>query len=274
MPEGPEVRIITEGLQKYLTNSKIIDINIIEGRYYPEERNPEYFKEFKNNLPLSITDIKCKGKLIYFILENNWYILNTLGMSGRWTTEKIKHSHIEIKYITDNQEKIIWYCDPRRFGTFKLLMGEKELTKKLKSLGPDILNDTTITTQQFIDIMRKHNSKNITKVLMNQSIICGCGNYLKSETLYRCKLSPHHNVIDLTDIQLENIFNTLKDLIQLSYQSQGASLSTYYDIEGQKGGFTFEFQVYGKKQDILGNTITTETTPDGRTTYWVKELQL
>ena len=36
-----------------------------------------------------------------------------------------------------------------------------KLTKKLKTIGPDILNDASLTFEVYKKIMRKHNKKNI-----------------------------------------------------------------------------------------------------------------
>ena len=42
---------------------------------------------------------------------------------------------------------------------------------------------------------------------MNQSIVSGCGNYIKSESLYRSGISPHNFVKDIDDICIERLFN-------------------------------------------------------------------
>ena len=268
MPEGPELKTLCDSLQ-FLENKQINDLIILSGRYAKENATPEYFEDLKNDLPLKIKKIKVKGKLLYFILEKNWIILNTMGMSGRWTKNHQKHCHIEINYEKDNK---IWFCDPRRFGTIKILNGFDNLDKKLESIGPDLLSGK-IKDTEFLKILRKHQKKNITKVLMNQSIVSGCGNYIKSESLYRAGISPNNSIEDLSDKKLKTLFNCLRDVMNESYQSKGATISTYYNIEDEKGEFKFKFRVYGRKIDDYGNEIVKEKTPDGRTSHWVKELQ-
>ena len=269
MPEGPELKVACDTLNEILVGSEIKNLNILSGRYYPKEKFPDKYIEFQNLLPLTITKIGVKGKLLYFIFNNNWVMLNTFGMTGRWTLNKQKHCHIELEF----DDKKIWFCDVRRFGTIKLLDKLTSLDKKLSTLGPDILN-SDISAEEFVDIVWKHKNKNITKVLMNQSIISGCGNYLKSEALYKSKISPHHIIENIDRNKLIDLFNNLKQTMIDSYRCQEASISSYYTTYDQKGTYVFRFLVYGRDNDDLGNMVIRERTLDGRTSHWVKNVQI
>ncbi len=266
MPEGPELKIACDSLNIVLKESIINDIKIHSGRYFPKERYPDNFENLLMLLPLKIKYIKVKGKLLYFILENDWIILNTFGMSGRWTTHVTKHCHIELCL---NNNLSIWFCDTRRFGTIKILDDIKLLDKKLNSLGPDMLN-SDINAEEFIRILRKYNHKNITKVLMNQSILSGIGNYIKSESLYKSGISPHNLIHEINKDRLIKLYHTIKDIMKNSYYSQCNKFNIGKDIER----YTFKFEVYMREYDSNGYKIIREKTPDGRTSHWVKELQI
>ena len=148
MPEGPELKLACDNLNIILKDKLIINIDILSGRYYPESRYPENYILFKKLLPLKIKEINVKGKLLYFIFENNWVILNTFGMTGHWTKIEKKHCHVKLKYDKDSY---LWFCDVRRFGTIKLLPNMFLLDKKLSTLGPDMLN-SDISEEQFLKI--------------------------------------------------------------------------------------------------------------------------
>ena len=93
MPEGPEVKLLVIELNKILKNKVLFDIELLSGRYI---KKPDNFDNFINNLPLKIIEVKNRGKFIYFILENNWFIFNTLGMTGNWTImENVKHNRLK-----------------------------------------------------------------------------------------------------------------------------------------------------------------------------------
>ena len=99
MPEGVEVSLLTKRIQK-LKKCTISSINILGGRY-SRHGNPKGLKEIKKNLPLKIINIHNKGKFIYMTLENNWYILITLGMSGTINIHQNPIKHDNIQFLTN-----------------------------------------------------------------------------------------------------------------------------------------------------------------------------
>jgi endonuclease-8 len=277
MPEGPEVNIIKDGLNYHLKNTTIVDINFPEGSKFLK-KTPDGFNNFKNALPLKIQEIKSKGKLIYFVFENGWYLMCRLLMSGGWYLEKAaKHNHCEIihkKKLTDDKTKSVWFVDPRHFGTLKWTNDKSVLDSVLNDIGPDLLNDK-IKPEDYVTKMKnkKNGRRTIATVLMEQSVFSGVGNYLKSEILYKARVSPHSIINNIPDEKLIEIFNITLEKIRKSYKAGGASIRDYSDIKGHEGEYSFNFAVYQKKKDPLGNKIVMEKTKDGRTTHWVPEYQ-
>ena len=268
MPEGPEVKTITDDLAKKISNKQLLNIEILGGRY-KKNGNPEKFDTFVDLLPTKITDVKCKGKFIWFEAKNGWTIWNTLGMSGGWKLVPSKHS--DVKFVFE--DITIWFTDQRHFGTLKFSDNSLDLDRKLSSLGPDLLSDDSLTKTQFIDIINKYPSKALPKILMDQKIFSGIGNYLKSEILYASKISPLRLVNTLSDLELSNLFKNSKEIIRLSYLYKGATIRNYSDLSNNDGQFTFEFKVYNKKKDSYGYVVLKTKTNDGRTTHWVAEVQ-
>ena len=68
MPEGPEVNVIKDGVNHYLKNNFIVDVNLPKGSKFLKKK-PDGYDDFKLSLPLKVIDVKSKGKLIYFIFE-------------------------------------------------------------------------------------------------------------------------------------------------------------------------------------------------------------
>lgn len=97
---------------------------------------------------------------------------------------------------------------------------------------------------------------------MDQSVISGCGNYIKAEVLYDAKVAPNRKVGELSETELELIFQALCVIPRLSYNNKGLSLRDYADENGQPGNHAKDLKIYGKKW-----AKRTET-PDGRITYW------
>ena len=272
MPEGVEVRIITLGLRKHFQNSTVNDI-IIHGGRYKKHNNLVGLDSFKNNLPLRLSNIECKGKFIYFTFSNGMYLFNTLGMSGHWTlNNQKKHNNVEFKLFHNKKEISLFFNDMRNFGTLKFINSKKDLEKKLNELGPDMFEKET-TFDVFKKAVKAKGKWNITKVLMDQKIISGVGNYIKSESLYRSAISPHRTIDNLSEEELKKLFNEIKYVIDQSYFHQGASVRDYSDVEDKKGDYHEHFVVYGKSEDDYGNLVKRFTSEDKRTTHWVPEIQ-
>jgi DNA-formamidopyrimidine glycosylase len=277
MPEGPEVNIIKDGINHNLKDKYIIDVDLPEGSKFLK-KTPDGYNLFKSSLPLKCIEIKSKGKLIYFVFENGWYLLCRLLMSGGWFLDKApKHNHCQIIYSgsqTQTNKKSIWFVDPRHFGTLKWTNEKKVLDDVLNDIGPDLLNDT-ITEKEYLEKMKnkKNGKRKISVVMMDQSVFSGIGNYLKSEILYQAKVAPDSVINNIPDDILVEIFKITLEKIKRSYKAGGASIRDYSDIRGKEGEYSFTFNVYQKKKDPLGNKIISEKTKDGRTSHWVPEVQ-
>jgi endonuclease-8 len=268
MPEGPEVKVIADQLKSILTNKFLTDFKVHSGKYL-DKCKLENLEIISKLFPLKIIDIKTKGKLIYFILEKNWVLFNTLGMSGSWSKERKKHCHIELNY--KNNEDImdnIWFCDIRRFGNLTFMNNTELINKKLNSLGPDMLSNPP-SVKEFINIYRKKNKWNICKALMDQSLVSGCGNYIKSEVLYDSNNSPYSIINELNDKKLTNIYRSFIKIINESYKNNGTSMLTYKDVNNKKGNYLLFLKIYKKKTTHKGEHVMKSITPDKRSTYWV-----
>jgi len=268
MPEGPEVKLISEYLNNYFKNTTIISIIFIKGRY--TKNLPIGYKTFTLNLPLSVTRVKTKGKFIYFLLENNISIWNTLGMSGDWSKKKIKHS--KVCFETDKGK--IYFVDQRNFGTFKFCFNIECLTKKLNDIGPDMLSDN-ISLKIFIERIniKRNKNKKIGVVLLDQKTISGIGNYLRSEILWYSKISPHRLISSLNDKEIKLLYKNIIKMIWIYYNTTKAlnkKKITKNDIK--KIDRDDGFLVYMQKYDINGNKVKREKL-GMRTIHWVQQHQ-
>lgn len=246
----------------------ITQITYLYGRY-TKHGPPEGHDEISPVLPQKVPVVSCKGKFIYIQLENEWAIWNTLGMTGSWSSSQQKHSRAQV-HLDDGSS--VYFNDIRNFGTLKYVQGKVALQKKLDSIGPDMLSED-VSYKTFIDRMRKKNDRIVTVNLMDQTIVSGVGNYLKSECLYFAGISPTRSCSTISDAELCNLNDTIKAVIRQSYKTGGATIYTFQNFEGEKGQYTSRFAVYNQKTDPNGREVKSFTSPEGRTTFWVPEVQ-
>jgi formamidopyrimidine-DNA glycosylase len=83
---------------------------------------------------------------------------------------------------------------------------------------------------------------------------------MKCEILYDCKLSPYRNINSIDDVMINNLYKSILKITDINIKADGRAIQL--------------FKVYlNKDKDEYGNKVIKEKTPDGRTTYWVKEIQ-
>lgn len=243
MPEGPEVKRTVEYLNDKLKGKVITDWSFYSGKYI--ENEPLGYEDFYESLPLRLEKINCKGKFIYFILENNHYIMHSLMMSGRWQEEIDNHTRWSIQ---TEDGTYLYFSNPRGFATVEFTDDSFDLRKKLVTLGPNIMTDE-FSYDIFEKKCDRYCKRNITSFLMDQNVFSGCGNYIKSEVLYRAKISPLRKVGDLSKEDKKNVYQALKDIPQESYEGKLIR------------------QVYGQPNSVKLKSA------DGRVTHWNPDEQ-
>lgn len=262
MPEGPETKQFVDSLNKFLSSTDdIMQIEVISGRY--TKKPIEGIEKVK--FPLSLSKVSCKGKFIYWeFLNTDIVLFNTLGMSGGWSS---KPKNARVKFITNKGD--LYFNDARNFGTLKFTT-KTNLKNKLESLGPDMLNEN-VDSGTFIKSLRRKPNLTLAESLMNQHIISGVGNYLKSDSLWLAKLSPNRLVKNTNDEELTNLCKCISYVIRCAYELNGKTILTYQTFDESPGSYSN--LVYGKKFDPCGDAVICEETKDGRTTWWVPTIQ-
>ena len=289
MPEIVEIAIfVNKLLIPTLRNRLLLNIEFTDySKYFNVLNNSELIKLLSSEL-CGIDYIGYKGKLIYFILSNGYYIVQSFGLYGGWYINYSKKASIILEYRDDENSidiKKLYYCDKSKMGNIIITNDKNILINKLKLLGPDvsedlikreyneIIDDISIYPKFTYEIFKsricdkKNLNKNICKILLDQSIISGIGNYLKCEILYDAKINPFLKVCDLNENDLLNIYSSIRIKIMLFYNCSG-NIAKYTDFITDKK--LSIFNVYEKKLDCYLNEIIKVKTPDNRYTYYVQ----
>ena len=190
-------------------------------------------------------------------------------MTGYWNSEGGKYERIRLDFSDGSK---VYFNDMRNFGTMKFVKGKHEMLKKLKTLGPDMLAQD-VPTHVFKEALMKRPKWSIAKALMKQSLVCGVGNYIKADSLWLAKLSPHRLVETLSEVEFADLNEAIKNVMRTSYASGGATIQSYVSFDDDVGTYTQKMIVYGQTHDPEGNEVIKEKTKDGRTTHWVPSVQ-
>lgn len=268
MPEGPECRRIASRLSYHLHQSEITNIEVLSGRYL--KKPIEDLDTFTRQLPIKVMGVGTKGKFIFIALEDCRSLWTTMGMAGFWTEDATKFSRIRMDY-TGPKSGSLYFNDARNFGTFKIAQSGEELDAKLATLGPDLLTDD-ISYEEFKSRINLRPTWPICKVLMDQSIVSGIGNYLKAEILWLTKISPHRLVSNVQEVEMQDLYQMSIATINCAYENFGSTVKVLDESIVSLIGDRHRL-VYGYATDIIGNNICCEQTEDGRVTHWVRGYQ-
>lgn len=276
MPEGPEVRIQVDRLQRY-KNKSIESIKINGGRYSKKEFLN--YKRMRLELPLKIKEINCKGKFIYWIFDNGGVLFNTLGMSGVWLNENDKMNYLKdfskhnnIRLVIDNKE--LYFNDYRNFGTL-MYRDREDLDIKLEKLGVDILMEYDLYKKFRERINRKRNDGLIGNVLLDQKVVAGCGNYLRAEVLYHSKISPFRKLKDIKEEEYKLIWRNLTKIGWIFYNiEKGIKRGVISENEKIVRMYNMDriFYVYMEDRDLSGNKVIRERLGT-RMIHWIPKIQ-
>ena len=251
MSEGPEYRLTVDFLRKKMVGKKIISFIFCGSSY--TDKYPEGYEIFDKSLPLKVLSIDCKGKIILFTFKKN-YILHSMMKSGNWQKNYDDYCKWFIE-LDDNTT--IWFRDKTVQGTLFFTTKKLIVDSKLLSLGPDIMT-SEFKLPLFKKLSKKHYKKNVTSFLTDQSIISGCGDYIKAESLYYAGVSPLRKIGELKDRELEMLYEGLRIISRVSYNKKGLSINDNNRI----GFFKEDLKIFKKK---FARKV---KTADGKITYW------
>ena len=300
MPEIVEIKKYCDFIKKQVLNKKVKSIKILGGRY-KKHGIFEGYKDILKDLPLKLLDVKSKGKFIYFIFEDDYILYCTLGLSGGWTfkknnSDKYKFPEImeflNVKDIEEYRDKslnhlnisfefdigTLYFFDMLSYGTISISNDEEKLEKKLRTLGPDIM-DANTTYEIFEEQISKPINKNkkIGNVIVNQKLISGIGNYLRADILWIAKVSPFRLVKNIEPKELKKIYQASRDLTWGDYDvKEGKKLKILSKHPKLPRDYERDFFVYYEEEDVNGEKVKKEELYEGsqkRMIYWVPTIQ-
>jgi len=221
-----------------------------------------------NNLYLLI-HLKMTGQLIYADKNGQFGGGHPIPPFGTQVPNKFTH----IIFDFDDGSHL-YFNDVRKFGWIKL-MNDTELKNEFEKLGPEPLgNDFTLGL--FKNNLLKHKNKPIKVVLMDPSVVAGIGNIYAVEACFDAKIEPDRKVSSLSDLDFENLFNSIKKILPLAIKYQGVSADNYVTLEGKMGDYYKKLWVYDREGENCPNQCGGEiikTKLGGRGTYWCPACQ-
>jgi len=175
-------------------------------------------------------------------------------------------------------EKHLVLSDTRKFAKVTVIKTEHVYhSPDLAHLGPEpLLKDFNFEVFQT-QINKKPNGK-VKTVLLDQTIIAGIGNIYSDEALWLANIHPESIVKKIDTKNLKNLFNAILTVLKNGIDFGGDSMSDYRNIDGEKGSFQEEHNVYRKKGEVCKKKscggIIKRIIVGGRSTHFCEKHQV
>lgn len=254
MPEGPEIRIAADQVEKAIKGRPILDV------FFAFERLKQYEFILKG---ANVTGVDTKGKAMLIRFNCGLTIYSHNQLYGKWVIRNAydyPNTNRQLRLaIHNDQSSALLYSA----SDIEVLRDEEVRNHPfIAKVGPDILSEE-VTAE---NLLARFHSKQFfgrkwTSLLLDQSFVAGIGNYLRSEILFVAKINPMLRPMDCTSNQLERAAQATIDLMWQSYYHDGITSDLDLAFKLKSEGQTMEqyrFWVFNREDQscrICGTPI-------------------
>lgn len=207
---------------------------------------------------------------------DDYILFSHLRMEGKYNIRKLgspydKHEHVSLIFDDDTELR---YRDTRKFGRMLLIKKEEASQRKpLIELGLEPWDDKL--TVEYLKGKFSTRKLPIKTVILDQGIVVGIGNIYADEILYMSRINPEKRANMLNKIELQNIIDNTKIVLEKAIKLGGTTIRTYTSSEGVHGRFQNELLVHNKEKEpclSCGEKII-KIKVGGRGTYYCPNCQ-
>lgn len=259
MPEGPEIKRLADAIEGIVGGEEVLEVEIAASAFKRYE---------KDLLGKRVEQVEPRGKATIFRFEGDYNVFTHLKLYGRWVFvgegEKLDTTR-QVKFGLMTKKGGVYLCSSPDVTV--LHDEDVEQHPYLAKLGPDVINDASVTTKVIEERLgeKKWSKMPLGKLLLDQSFAAGIGNYLRSEILFVAKLLPEAKAVELDDAKRSALAHAILELPRRSYHEKGVTTPDAHVAQQKalgKGREDYRFFVYKRAGEACiecGETIEERT---------------
>jgi endonuclease-8 len=219
----------------------------------------------------TIESVSARGKHLLMRFSGDLVLHTHMRMNGSWHIYRPgvrwqrPASDMRIVITAPNVVAVGFNIPVAEFLSSRDLVRHRELGR----LGPDLLA-ASFDDAEARRRIRALPRAAIADVLLNQHVVAGIGNVLKSEILFVAAVHPFERVADVADADLDRIMSVARELMAMSVGGPGRQTTRSMDPAAK-------LWVYGRGGlpcRKCGTPIESKKTGlDARLTYWCPRCQ-
>ncbi len=230
MPELPEIVVFCNQMNDTIIGKEIKQVGIFQPKClnHPEKIYSEYLPGQK------IENVSSLGKWIKIKLNSKDRLLINLGMGGDliyFTNPEVIPE--KVKFYVQFTDNTGFYVTLWWFGYFHFIK-KNESNPMTDKLGDDPLQISLDEFKLKLDGKRGR----IKPFLLNQKNFRGIGNFYIQEILFQAKLHPMRSINSLSQSELKQLFNSIRNVMQHSIELGSSSYEK--DFFGELGRYSLK----------------------------------
>jgi formamidopyrimidine-DNA glycosylase len=248
MPELPEVETVRQGLQRWVTGRTVAQVEVFHPRAV--RRHLAGGADFAAAVAeRTVTDVRRRGKYLWFALDSDDAIVGHLGMSGQMLmlpATAPPGPHLRIKFAFTDGGPELRFVDQRTFGGLAVSPGGAELPAEIAHIARDPF-DPQFDPALFVRALRARRT-GVKRALLDQTLISGVGNIYADESLWRAKLHGERPAGALSGPAARSLLGQVTDVMAEALVDGGTSFDALYvNVNGESGYFDRSLAVYGRE---------------------------
>lgn len=271
MPEGPEIRKAADKLEKAIAHQPTTKV------FFAFEHLQPYQEQLTGQ---AVTQISTYGKALVTHFEGGLCVYSHNQLYGKWMVRNAynypsTNRQLRFAIHTERKSALLYSA-----SDIEVLPAVAVLDHPfIQRLGPDIL-DATVTPEEILEWVQSKvfYRRRFTTLLLDQSFLCGVGNYLRSEILFVSRLHPTHRPTDYDRDQLARFADAALAVPQQSYRHGGITNDLAIAADLKKRGMPrrqYRHWVFGRDGQgcfVCGTAILKDRT-GGRRYYYCPTCQ-
>jgi len=272
MPELPEVETIRRAVAPHLEGRVLDELRIDDPRWCQPLAPAELRAALEGR---RLERLDRRGKYLIWRFEDEASLLVHLRMTGTLLLDPLAGTKYErVRFLFAGAGPEVAFCDPRRFGTGELALGDDALEAFLGArVGIEPFGDAF--TGPALHALARGRRAPIKAFLLDQRRIAGVGNIYADEALFRARLHPLRAAGAITRPQAQELRDAVVTVLQLGLGAGGATIDDFRHPDGVEGAFQNDFLVHLRRGEpcVTCGTEVVKFVAAGRGTYACESCQ-
>jgi endonuclease-8 len=168
--------------------------------------------------------VEAVGKNLILRFEDGLVLRSHLRMKGRWQVlprngDSARRGMPWLVLRGAETEAVLWHGPVLELDE-----------SRVRRLGPDILADPPEIDAMVSRLRSTDQRARIGEALLDQRLVAGIGNMWRAEALWRAKLSPWRELVDISDDELRTVLTEASQLMRRSLDSGLRQRAVYRQV--------------------------------------------